>query len=76
MQKYFQSGDSREHFCDIEKNELFAVATLFDPRYKSRGFIQQENVTNWNLLMTELNTISVTVDMPTSQRLASTVVQF
>ena len=46
MQKYFQGGDSREHFCDIEKNELFAVATLLDPRYKSRGFIQQENVTN------------------------------
>ena len=68
MQKYFQGGDSREHFCNIEKNELFAVA-LLDHRYKSRGFIQQENVTNAKrLLMTELNTISVTVDMPTAQQ--------
>ena len=44
-QKYFQDGDSRENFCHIEKNELFAVATLLDTRYKSLGFIQQENVT-------------------------------
>ena len=63
MQKYFQAGDSREHFRNIEKNELFVVATLLDPRYKSRGFIQQENVINSKtLLMTALNTNSVTVD--------------
>ena len=63
MQKYFQVGDSREHFRNIEKNELFVVATLLDPRYKSRGFIQQENVINSKtLLMTALNTNSVTVD--------------
>ena len=40
LQKYFLRGDSREHFRNIEKNELFAITTLLDPRYKSSGFIQ------------------------------------
>ena len=37
-------GDIREHFSNIERNELFAIATLLDPRYKTRGFCKRENV--------------------------------
>ena len=34
----------REHFSNIEINEPFAIATLLDPRYKTRGFSKRENV--------------------------------
>ena len=65
MHRYFQGGDCREHFGNIETNELFAIATLLDPRYKSRGFIQRENVTfARELLITKLNTITT---IPASQ---------
>ena len=45
MQRYFQGGDSRQHFSNIETKELFAIATLLDARYKTRGFSLGENVT-------------------------------
>ena len=59
MHRYFQGGDCRKHFGNIETNGLFAIATHLDPRYKSRGFIQRDNVTlARELLVTKLNTIT------------------
>ena len=44
MERYFEGGDNREHFSNIERNELFAIATVLDPRCKTRGFSKRENV--------------------------------
>ena len=36
--RYFRGRDSRDHFPDIETDDLFSQATLLDPRFKKNGF--------------------------------------
>ena len=33
-----RGGDNRDHFGDVEENEIYAIATLLDPRFKRTGF--------------------------------------
>ena len=62
MQRYFEGGDIREHFSKIEINKLFAIATLLDPRYKTRSFSKRENIIIAKyLLFAELYKIDISV---------------
>eukprot|EP00116_Pleurobrachia_bachei_P002275 sb/3462537/ len=38
IKNYFQGGDSRDHFPDVESTPSFSYATILDPRFKKNGF--------------------------------------
>ena len=41
-ERYFRGGDSRQHFRDIESSELYALATILDPRYRTQCFLSAD----------------------------------
>lgn len=38
IERYFYGGNSRQHFPNIELEDVFRIATLLDPRFKKAGF--------------------------------------
>lgn len=43
IDRYFYGGDRREHFANIEEEDVFRIATLLDPRFKKAGFSLVKN---------------------------------
>ena len=48
IHKYLESGDTRSHFVNVEKSDVYAFAILLDPRYKGLFFQSKENAERAN----------------------------
>ena len=54
LRKYFYGNDRRDHFTSIEENEIYTIATLFDSRFKKKGFLNEGAADHAELLLTKL----------------------
>ena len=52
LRKYFYGNDRRDHF--IEENEIYTIATLLNPRFKKKGFLNDGAGDHAELLLTKL----------------------